>query len=115
MNEMFQPVVETVVNSLIGVLVLMVLAGYAKIKKKLDAWIEARTTAEQRQKLHLYAKEGMALAESAFKGLGGEKKLQEAEQYVLKHLKDIGLTLSSEEIRAAIEKAVLDHNAVSKK
>ncbi|AFH60321.1 hypothetical protein ACVNS2_06475 [Paenibacillus caseinilyticus] len=42
-------------------------------------------------------------------------KLQEAEQYALKHLNDIGLNLSSEEIRAANEKAVLDHNAVTRK
>ncbi|AEI41771.1 hypothetical protein ACVNS2_18025 [Paenibacillus caseinilyticus] len=30
-------------------------------------------------------------------------------------MNDIGLTLSSEEIRSAIEKAVLDHNAFAKK
>ncbi|AFC28409.1 hypothetical protein PM3016_1484 [Paenibacillus mucilaginosus 3016] len=40
--------------------------------------------------------------------------MEEAENYVLGRLEDIGLTLTSQEVRAAIEKAVLEHNAVVK-
>ncbi|MCZ8518902.1 phage holin [Paenibacillus caseinilyticus] len=108
MNELVQPYLQTVLQALVSALALIVIAAVGGLRSKAEGWIETRTTVQQREKLHLIAKEGMALAEAVFKGAGGEAKLQEAEKYVLDHLADIGLNLTSTEIRAAIEKAVLE-------
>ncbi|MBP1992103.1 phage holin, LLH family [Paenibacillus eucommiae] len=70
-----------------------------------------KTIQEQRELLHKIASEGFALAEQTFKQLGGEQKLSSAQDYVIRRLDAAGVQFSAMEIRAAIEKAVLDYNA----
>ncbi|MNW56631.1 hypothetical protein D3C74_343590 [compost metagenome] len=50
-----------------------------------------------------------------FKDFEGDKKLQEAIDYVIGRLRVMGLNVTEQEIRAVIEKAVQDYNANAKK
>jgi len=107
----FQPYVDTVVQSLIGLLVIMVLSFITMITGKAKKWLESRTTADQRATLHRIAQEGAALAESKFRQHGGPQKLAQALEYSSKRLADVGIDMPSESIRAAIEKAVIEYRA----
>ncbi|MEK4456819.1 hypothetical protein [Paenibacillus sp. FSL R10-2748] len=83
--ETVQPYVSTIVTAAAGVLTAFVLGGLNKLKTKVNVWLEARTTAAQREVIHKIAGEGFAFAQTAFKEAGGERKLQEALQYTTLH------------------------------
>ncbi|MDQ0497374.1 phage holin, LLH family [Paenibacillus brasilensis] len=77
-------------------------------------WLEARTTAAQREVIHKIAGEGFAFAQTAFKEAGGERKLQEALQYASLTLSSQGIVVSQVELRSAFEKAYLEYKAKTK-
>ncbi|MGR6127223.1 phage holin, LLH family [Paenibacillus sp. SER-28] len=112
--ETVQPYVNTIVTAAAGVLTAFVLGGLNKLKTKINVWLEARTTAAQREVIHKIAGEGFAFAQTAFKETGGERKLQEALQYTTLRLAEQGITVSAVEIRSAIEKAYLEYNSKTK-
>ncbi|WP_025684821.1 phage holin, LLH family [Paenibacillus maysiensis] len=112
--ETVQPYVNTIVTAAAGVLTAFVLGGLNKLKTKVNVWLEARTTAAQREVIHKIAGEGFAFAQTAFKEAGGERKLQEALQYTTLRLAEQGITVSAVEIRSAIEKAYLEYNSKTK-
>ncbi|WP_254348874.1 phage holin, LLH family [Paenibacillus sp. A3M_27_13] len=64
--------------------------------------------------IHKIAGEGFALAQTAFKEAGGERKLQEALQYASLTLSSQGIVVSQVELRSAIEKAYLEYKAKTK-
>ncbi|MEE4577880.1 phage holin, LLH family [Paenibacillus polymyxa] len=109
--ETVQPYVSTIVTAAAGVLTAFVLGGLNKLKTKVNVWLEARTTAAQREVIHKIAGEGFAFAQTAFKEAGGERKLQEALQYATLRLAEQGITVSVVELQAAIEKAYLEYKA----
>ncbi|WP_342428563.1 phage holin, LLH family [Paenibacillus sp. FSL L8-0158] len=109
--ETVQTYVNTIVTAAAGVLTAFVLGGLNKLKTKVNVWLEARTTAAQREVIHKVAGEAFALAQTAFKEAGGERKLQEALQYTTLRLAEQGITVSAVEIRSAIEKAYLEYNS----
>ncbi|MDG0053097.1 phage holin, LLH family [Paenibacillus sp. P2(2022)] len=112
--ETVQPYVNTIVTAAAGVLTAFVLGGLNKLKTKVNVWLEARTTAAQREVIHKIAGEGFAFAQTAFKQAGGERKLQEALQYASLTLTSQGITVSQVELRSAIEKAYLEYKAKTK-
>ncbi|MGG4504199.1 phage holin, LLH family [Paenibacillus polymyxa] len=112
--ETVQPYVSTVATAVVGVLTTIILAGLNTVKVKVNTWLEARTTAAQREVIHKVAGEAFALAQTAFKEAGGERKLQEALQYATLRLAEQGITVSVVELQAAIEKAYLEYKAKTK-
>ncbi|KJD43164.1 phage holin, LLH family [Paenibacillus terrae] len=112
--EGVQPYVTTIATAAVGVLTTFVLAGLNTVKVKVNSWLEARTTAAQREVIHKIAGEGFAFAQTAFKQAGGERKLQEALQYASLTLTSQGITVSQVELRSAIEKAYLEYKAKTK-
>lgn len=106
--QYIQPYIDTIVTALIGLLVTLLLAGITAIRKKAEAWIEVRTTDQQRETLHKIAQEAYAFVEAQFRGSGSERKLEEAKAYLLHRLNTLGFSLTDEEIRAVIEKAWLE-------
>ncbi|MDP1513060.1 phage holin, LLH family [Paenibacillus ottowii] len=112
--ETVQPYVNTIVTAAAGVLTAFVLGGLNKLKAKVNVWLEARTTAAQREVIYKIAGEGFAFAQTAFKEAGGERKLQEALQYTTLRLAEQGITVSAVEIRSAVEKAYLEYKAKTK-
>ncbi|MBB6670296.1 phage holin, LLH family [Cohnella nanjingensis] len=111
---MFQPYITGIVQALVGILVLFVLGGASLLGGRVSKWLGARTTAAQREILHRLAAEAAALAESLYNEAGGPTKLNAAITYVLDRAKQLGIDVSRESIRAAIEKAVQDYNARAK-
>ncbi|MDQ0496380.1 phage holin, LLH family [Paenibacillus brasilensis] len=112
--ETVQPYVSTIVTAAAGVLTAFALGGLNALKTKVNTWLEARTTAAQREVIHKIAGEGFAFAQTAFKQAGGERKLQEALQYATLRLAEQGITVSVVELQAAIEKAYLEYKAKTK-
>ncbi|MMZ48467.1 hypothetical protein D1872_101380 [compost metagenome] len=112
--ETVQPYVNTIVTAAAGVLTAFVLGGLNKLKTKVNVWLEARTTAAQREVIHKVAGEAFALAQTAFKEAGGERKLQEALQYASLTLSSQGIVVSQVELKSAIEKAYLEYKAKTK-
>ncbi|OMF39768.1 MULTISPECIES: phage holin, LLH family [Paenibacillus] len=112
--ETVQPYVNTIATAAVGVLTAVVLGGLNKLKTKVNVWLDARTTAAQREVIHKIAGEGFAFAQTVFKEAGGERKLQEALQYASLTLTSQGITVSQVELRSAIEKAYLEYKAKTK-
>src|SRR4051794_22780363 len=110
--EQLQPYITTVVEALLGLLVTSILGFIAVMRGKLNAWLEAHTTAAQRETLARLAGEAAALVESAWKEQGnGPQKMKQAIDYVMKRAAELGITLNIVSIQAAVEKAVQDYNA----
>ncbi|WP_226000878.1 phage holin, LLH family [Paenibacillus sp. BJ-4] len=112
--ETIQPAINTIVTAIVGVLVTFALAGINTLKNKANAWLDARTTAAQREVIHKVAGEAFALAQTTFKDVGGVRKMQEALQYASLRLTEQGIVVSSTELQAAIEKAYLEYKAKTK-
>lgn len=107
--EILQPYIEQIVQALIGLLVVFVIGIVTLLRTKVNAWLVARTTAAQRDALNRLAQEGMALAEATYKSMDGPAKLNKAIAYVSARI--AWSNIDEDQIRAAVEKAVLDYNA----
>ncbi|KAE8559752.1 phage holin, LLH family [Paenibacillus polymyxa] len=112
--ETIQPAISTIVTAIVGVLVTFALAGINTLKNKANNWLDARTTAAQREVIHKVAGEAFALAQTTFKDVGGVRKMQEALQYASLRLTEQGIVVSPTELQAAIEKAYLEFNSKQK-
>lgn len=106
-----QTYIDQIVQGLVGLLVVVVLGVVASLRVKVKAWLDARTTAQEREILHRLATEGMALVEAKADQLDAAKKLDTALQYVLARMNKVGINVDPITVKAAIEKAVLDYNA----
>lgn len=106
-----QPYITTVVLAIIGVLATVILRTIALLQAKADSWFDAKLSVSQRELLHKIASEGFAYAQTVYKELGGEEKLQQALVYASDQLEARGIKVAPEEIRAAVEKAYLAYKA----
>ncbi|WP_426452035.1 phage holin, LLH family [Paenibacillus sp. S-38] len=109
--EIIQPHITEIAQSVLTIAALLALAGLRQVKKKALELYKAQTTNEQREALKKVGTEAFAHAETLFKGMGGEAKLDAAYEYASKKLAQLGINLSGDEIKASIHKAWLDHNA----
>ncbi|MBW7454658.1 phage holin [Paenibacillus sepulcri] len=103
-----EPYLIMIVQALVGLLAAFLLGCIAKLHKKVSIWLDIHTTSGQRDMLDKLAKEAAALAEATYIESGGPQKLEAAFAYVANHITRLGIEVSAETIRAAIEKAVLD-------
>jgi hypothetical protein len=110
MNDV-QPYVGAIVIAILGALTTMAGVALKVVTSKGVAWIESKTTESQRQTLQLVGQEAFAHAETVYKGMGGDAKLQGAVDYASQHLRDAGINVTSPEIQAAISSAWIDNKA----
>lgn len=106
--------IGTISNALLALAASVIVALLFKLRDKANIWLNRRTTAAERELLHKTAVEGFAYAETVFRNYGGEEKLEQAMHYLDRRLLELGLTFSTMELRAAVEKAVLEYNAEQK-
>lgn len=99
-----------VVLALVSLLAAITLAVLAGARRRVLDWIDSRKNLEQRDLLHRLAEEAFALVEQTMAGSKSADKLSVASTYLARALEARGITLSPDEIRAAIEKAVLQYN-----
>lgn len=108
------PLVSSILLELIKLLALAVLAGFGYLQVKAKAAINSNKNKAQREILHKLADEGFAFAETYFKSESGQIKLNQALSYVSSRLGDMNISLSLDEVRAAVEKACLEYNTKKK-
>ncbi|NUU58982.1 phage holin, LLH family [Paenibacillus agri] len=106
-----QPYITTIVLAIVGALATAALGVIALLKSRLQAWLDGKLSIQQREMLHKIATEGFAYAQTVFKNLGGEEKLQEALKYAEEQLQKKNIKVSTLEIRAAVEDAYLKYKA----
>lgn len=108
MHEQITQYATEILLAAIGVLVVLAKAWLAGLKQKAEAYLESKTTAEQRKTLVLLGKEAFSFAETAYKDLGGADKLEQAKKYLEEKAAVVGIKLTAEEVKAAIEAAWLE-------
>ena len=108
MSEQISPYVTQVLLALVALLAVLVRIWLDGLRKKAEAYYEARTTAEQRQILALLGKEAFSFAETVYRELDGPGKLERAVEYVKLKAAAAGIYVAAEEIRAVVEAAWLD-------
>ncbi|MFB6364455.1 phage holin [Paenibacillus elgii] len=107
----FQPFISDIALSVIGLVSAAAITMFFKLKKNVIGWIDSKTTGQHREILHKVAEEAFAFVETSASGQKGAEKLNLAIEYANKHLGESGIQMDPAAIRAAIEKAVLIHNA----
>lgn len=108
MQEHINQYVTQVILALFGLLTVLVKMWLESLKKKAEAYYEARTTTEQRTTLALLGKEAFSFAETVYRELKGPDKLAEATKYLEKKAAVVGIKVTFEEARAAVEAAWLE-------
>lgn len=117
MNEIVegaQPHIVTLVSGIIAFLVSVVLCMLAYLQKRVIAYFNSKTSVNQREMIYKYASEAFAIAENAFKTSEGKAKLNFAYSYTSDLLAKANIKITDDEIKAAIEKSVLDYNLKKK-
>jgi LL-H family phage holin len=108
------PLVSSILLELIKLVALAVLAGFGYLQIKAKASINSMKNKAQRELLHKIADEAFAHAETFFASESSQIKLNKALSYVSSNLGAMGIKLSLEEVRAAVEKACLEYNTKKK-
>ncbi|WP_211749935.1 phage holin [Paenibacillus sp. Marseille-Q4541] len=106
-----QPFISSIVVAIVGLLATIVIGAVNKLKKKASDYFDANLSVKQRELLHKVASEAFAYAETLYGQYDGEKKMEHAYAYVSDKLGDAGMSITPQEIRAAIEKAWVDNAA----
>ncbi|WP_145413814.1 phage holin [Paenibacillus xylanexedens] len=109
--EQAQPYLATIVLALIAWATTVITGAIKKAQKKAEIYYNAHTNEKDRELLHKIGKEAFSWAEALYKEYEGDVKLKKAYEYASDRLKSVGIDVSGDEIRASIEKAVVDYNA----
>lgn len=99
-------IVLALITSLAGIIITFIYTARDRFMK----WLESKTTESQRNTLWKIAQEAFARAEAAGITEKGAAKLDYAYDYAAKKLLNVGIHVTVDEIKAAIEKACLEHN-----
>ena len=92
----------------IGALVVLARGWLAELKAKATTYFEQRTNAEQRKLLALLGKEAFSFAETVYRELKGAQKMEAAIGYLEERAKTLGVNVTADEVRAAIEAAWME-------
>lgn len=109
--EQSQPYLVAFVLALISWATTVITGAIKKAQKRAEAYYNAHTNEKDRELLHKIGKEAFAWAETLYKEYEGDIKLNKAFEYASDKLKSVGIDVTGDEIRAAIEKAVVDYKA----
>lgn len=107
------PELNNLGNLLLDIVTLIVIYALLQIKGLLMKWINAHTTVKQRDALHRMADEAFSFAKTVYADSNGLDKLVAATAYLSSRLKEKGITVTDEEMRAVIEKARLAYKAIT--
>jgi hypothetical protein len=107
MQEQLNEYVNQVILALLGLIVVLIKVWLDGLRKKAEAYLEAKTSEEQRKVIAALAEEAYAFAEAFAKQLDGPGKLNHAIDFLVRKAAKYGITVNSEDARAAIERAWL--------
>lgn len=109
--DIIQPYITGIAQVVLGLLATVITGFILLQKKRFDKWLESKTTVNQRDSINKFSQEAFAFAESVFKESNGPEKFQAAYTYLINRLNDNGIKISEAEVKAIIEKSVIDANA----
>lgn len=109
--ELAQPYIVTILQAILALLAAVVVGVIYQLRSKVETWLEARTSAAQREELHKLAAEGYATFEKQMKDKGGEEKLEAAVSYVLQRWKVDAVGIDYDAVKAAVQKAWVELDA----
>lgn len=112
--DLISPYITDIVQSLIGLVAIIIIALLAELRNRVLKWIDTRNNANQRELLHYIANEAFALVEQTMKNETSQTKLNKAIEYASARLKQYGINVTVDEVRAAIEKAIVEYNSKTK-
>jgi hypothetical protein len=104
MHDYLQPYLSDVVNAVVGLFFAALVAVIVNARQNIVQFITTHTSSSQRAFLGVISGEAVAYAGTVFKEQNGEQRLQEAIDYVNKHLPK-GFSFTEAELRGAVEKA----------
>ncbi len=107
-----QPYILGILQVILFVLVGVLISALLKVKGFVINWLLAHTTAKQRDTLHQLGEEAFAFAKTVYINHDGPTKLAAAVAYLSSRLREKGLNVTPDEMRAAIEKAYLAYQAI---
>ncbi len=102
--------IKDIIIYIFGILASLLFVFLIELRKRLFAWIDSHKNSASQNFLHSIAEEAFSLVEQRMKGENSVKKFNFAYNYISEKLKTKGIQINSEEISAAIEKAVVKHN-----
>lgn len=108
MQSIGSSVVQQILLILLQLLIVGLLAWVHSLVPLLQNWAKHHLTGQERQVLMQVGKEAVVFAETAYGQLNGTQKLGYAMDYVAKVLGANKVRVSPQEIRAAIEMALLE-------
>lgn len=111
----WEMIMEPLYSGVVATMSVVIATAVLWLRRRLASWIEAVTTREQQELLMQLGTQAFAFAETVFNEYGGREKLKAAIDFVDRQLAVRGIELDYEQIRAAVEKAVLEHNIKAKK
>ncbi|GGJ02011.1 hypothetical protein GCM10010885_09050 [Alicyclobacillus cellulosilyticus] len=113
MNALWMSVLQHLALLLLQLVVISLLVLAHRLQPAVARWLVQHTTAKERALLRELAREAYWLAEQSLPGATGQEKLSVALQYLAGIGKRLGLAVTPDEVRAAIEVAVAEAKALA--
>jgi hypothetical protein len=110
--QAIQPYILALLQAVLVALGGVVITAIVKEKSKFINWLQAHSTAKQRDTLHRLGEEAFAYAKTVYVNSDGPSKLAAAMAYFSSRLKEQGINVTPDEMRAVIEKAYLGYQAI---
>ncbi|MBE3555564.1 MAG: hypothetical protein IMW91_00570 [Firmicutes bacterium] len=110
MASWIQPLIDNVVYELVSLFVAAILGVAVPWLRQL---VNSHLSQSAQSLINEIADEAYAFAEQVYGDLNGSEKLSHAMNYAIGKLNRLGLSITPEELRAAIERAWLAHNRTS--
>ncbi len=112
-NALWMSVLQHLALLLLQLVVISLLVLAHRLQPAVARWLVQHTTAKERALLRELAREAYWLAEQSLPGATGQEKLSVALQYLAGIGKRLGLAVTPDEVRAAIEVAVAEAKALA--
>lgn len=112
--ELLQPFINDIIVAIAGLFTVITLAIFTELRKRILTWIDSRNDLRHQEYLKFIADQAFGYVEMTMKDAQSQTKINEAIRFVSKNLEKKKIQMSDEEIRASIEKAILEFKSKSK-
>ncbi|GIM47148.1 hypothetical protein DNHGIG_26970 [Collibacillus ludicampi] len=107
-NSFWIEILNQGLNILLQASVLVLLYLFRQLVQKISAYYESHTSLRQRELLTMLGHEAFTFAETVYRNMDRDAKLNEALRYLLSKAEQHGLSISMKDARAVIEKDWLE-------
>ncbi|MDQ0189230.1 phage holin [Alicyclobacillus cycloheptanicus] len=114
MHQLWITVLNRALLLLLQLVVVSVLVLMHRFAPVVKVWLDRHTTLTERKILAQVGKEAFQYAESAFFGAPGQVKLDQALKYAAAIANRKGVSVTENEMRAAIEQAVQEAKVINR-